>query len=175
MLEKNQRTKSMLSGLLDVVLLFVSFLLANYVRFNDVVFFEPGGAGPALQVAGDPRNFIAGAGTSVLLVLAYWVAGVYSSSRLRGLARRCTIMAMINAAGIMVFVFFLYLMHLDDYSRVVLGLFYGFATVAMVAKRMIRRWVDRARRRKGLGLRHILLVGGGKSAALARRAGEKNP
>ena len=97
MLEKNQRTKSMLSGLLDVVLLFVSFLLANYVRFNYVVFFEPGGAGPALQVAGDPRNFIAGAGTSVLLVLAYWVAGVYSSSRLRGLARRCTIMAMINA------------------------------------------------------------------------------
>ena len=80
----------MLSGLLDVVLLFVSFLLANYVRFNYVVFFEPGGAGPALQVAGDPRNFIAGAGTSVLLVLAYWVAGVYSSSRLRGLAQRCT-------------------------------------------------------------------------------------
>ena len=175
MLEKNQRTKSMLSGLLDVVLLFVSFLLANYVRFNYVVFFEPGGAGPALQVAGDPRNFIAGAGTSVLLVLAYWVAGVYSSSRLRGLARRCTIMAMINAAGIMVFVFFLYLMHLDDYSRVVLGLFYGFATVAMVAKRMIRRWVDRARRRKGLGLRHILLVGGGKSAALYLRALEHNP
>ena len=165
----------MLSGLLDVVLLFVSFLLANYVRFNYVVFFEPGGAGPALQVAGDPRNFIAGAGTSVLLVLAYWVAGVYSSSRLRGLAQRCTIMAMINAAGIMVFVFFLYLMHLDDYSRVVLGLFYGFATVAMVAKRMIRRWVDRARRRKGLGLRHILLVGGGKSAALYLRALEHNP
>lgn len=52
MLEKNQRTKSMLSGLLDAVLLFVSFLLANYVRFNYVVFFEPGGAGPALQVAG---------------------------------------------------------------------------------------------------------------------------
>ena len=175
MLEKNQRTKSMLSGLLDVVLLFVSFLLANYVRFNYVVFFEPGGAGPALQVAGDPRNFIAGVGTSVLLVLAYWVAGVYSSSRLRGLARRCTIMAMINAAGIMVFVFFLYLMHLDDYSRVVLGLFYGFATVTMVAKRMIRRWVDRARRRKGLGLRHILLVGGGKSAALYLRALEHNP
>ena len=51
MLEKNQRIKSMLSGLLDAVLLFVGFLLANYVRFNYVMFFEPGGAGPALQVA----------------------------------------------------------------------------------------------------------------------------
>ena len=121
-------------------------------------------------------TLLPGQALSVLLVLAYWVAGVYSSSRLRGLARRCTIMAMINAAGIMVFVFFLYLMHLDDYSRVVLGLFYGFATVAMVAERMIRRWVDRVpRRRKGLGLRHILLVGGGKSAALYLRALEHNP
>ena len=39
MLEKNQRYKSILSGLLDVVLLFVGFLLANYVRFNYVRFF----------------------------------------------------------------------------------------------------------------------------------------
>lgn len=37
----------MLSGLLDVVLLFVSFLLANYVRFNYVVFLSP--AAPALR------------------------------------------------------------------------------------------------------------------------------
>ena len=75
----------------------------------------------------------------------------------------------------MVFVFILYLLHLDDYSRVVLALFYCLATAAVVAKRMVRRWYDRARRRKGLGLRHILLVGGGKSAALYLRALEHNP
>ena len=69
----------------------------------------------------------------------------------------------------------LYLLHLDDYSRVVLGLFYLLGTGAVVAKRVVRRWVDRARRRKGLGLRHILLVGGGKSAALYLRALEHNP
>ena len=34
MLEKNQRYKNILSGLLDAVLLFAGFLLANYVRFN---------------------------------------------------------------------------------------------------------------------------------------------
>ena len=175
MLEKNQRYKSILSGLLDVVLLFVGFLLANYVRFNYVRFFEPGGAGPALDVAQDPRNILAGAATSVLLVVVYWMAGIYSNSRLRGLSVRCTRIAVINGGGILGFVFILYLMHLDDYSRVVLALFYCFSTALVVAKRMIRRWYDRARRRKGLGLRHILLVGGGKSAALYLRALEHNP
>lgn len=175
MLEKNQRYKSILSGLLDAGLLFVGFLLANYVRFNYVRFFEPGGAGPALDVAQDPRNMLAGAFTSLLLVAAYWVAGIYSNSRLRGLSERSTRIAIINAGGILVFVFILYLLHLDDYSRVVLGLFYFFATALVVAKRMVRRWYDRARRRKGLGLRHILLVGGGKSAALYLRALEHNP
>ena len=175
MLEKNQRYKSILSGLLDAGLLFVGFLLANYVRFNYVRFFEPGGAGPALDVAQDPRNMLAGAFTSLLLVAAYWVAGIYSNSRLRGLSERSTRIAIINAGGILVFVFILYLLHLDDYSRVVLGLFYIFATALVVAKRMVRRWYDRARRRKGLGLRHIFLVGGGKSAALYLRALEHNP
>ena len=66
-------------------------------------------------------------------------------------------------------------MHLDDYSRIVLALFYILGTAGVVIERMILRWVDRARRRKGLGLRHILLVGGGKSAALYLRALEHNP
>ena len=175
MLEKNQRYKSIVSALLDAALLFAAFLLANYLRFNYVRFFEPGGAGPALDVARDPRNMAAGGVTSLLLVLGYGVAGIYSNSRLRGLSERCTRIAVINGGGILVFVFILYLMHLDDYSRVVLGLFYGLGTAAVVTKRLIRRWYDRARRRRGLGLRHILLVGGGKSAALYLRALEHNP
>ena len=175
MLEKNQRIKSLLYLLLDAALLFIGFLLANYIRFNFVRFFEPGGAGPALAVARDPRNILAGLGTSLVLVLIYWVAGIYSNARLHGLAERCTKIAVINAAGIMIFVAALYLMHLDDYSRIVLALFYLLATAAVVFERMVLRWVDRARRRKGLGLRHILLVGGGKSAALYLRALEHNP
>lgn len=81
MLEKNQRYKSILSGLLDAGLIFIGFLLANYIRFNYVRFFEPGGAGPALDVARDPRNILAGAVTSLLLVIAYWVAGIAVDAR----------------------------------------------------------------------------------------------
>ena len=141
MLEKNQHYKSILSALLDAVLLFAGFLLANYLRFNYVRYFEPGGAGPALDVARDPRNILAGALTALLLVAAYWVAGIYSNARLRGLAARSTRIAVINAGGLLFFVFVLYLLHLDDYSRVVLGLFYLLGTGAdLIAGRGIEKW-----------------------------------
>ncbi len=58
MLEKNQRFKSLLYVLADAALLFIGFLLANYIRFNYVRYFEPGGAGPALAVARDPRRAV---------------------------------------------------------------------------------------------------------------------
>ena len=130
MLEKNQRFKSLLFVLLDAALLFVGFLLANYIRFNYVRYFEPGGAGPALAVAQDPRNIIAGLATSLVLVLIYWVAGIYNNARLHGLAERCTKIAVINAAGLLIFIGALYLLHLDDYSRIVLALFYILSTAA---------------------------------------------
>ena len=123
MLEKDQRFKNLLFVLLDAVLLFAGFLLANYIRFNFVRYFEPGGAGPALALAQDPRNILAGLATSLVLVLIYWMAGIYSNTRLRGLAERCTKIAVINAAGILIFIGALYLLHLNDYSRIVLALF----------------------------------------------------
>ncbi len=55
----------------------------------------------------------------------------------------------------MIFIGALYLLHLDDYSALLLALFYILSTAAVVFERMVLRWVDRARRRKGLGLRHI--------------------
>ena len=68
MLEKDQRFKNLLFVLLDAVLLFAGFLLANYIRFNFVRYFEPGGAGPALTWAQDPRNILAGLATSTTII-----------------------------------------------------------------------------------------------------------
>ncbi len=170
MLEKNQRFKSLLYVLADAALLFIGFLLANYIRFNYVRYFEPGGAGLRWPWPGPAQHHcraghVAGARAHLL--------GRRVSTAPRGcagLAERCTKIAVINAAGLLIFIGALYLMHLDDYSRIVLALFYILGTAGVVIERMILRWVDRARRRKGLGLRHILLVGGGKSAALYLRA-----
>ena len=175
MLNKNRQIKVGLNMLLDAVLLFAAFGLANYLRFNFVRFFEPGGAGPALEVARDLRNWLAGGVLVAGLVVGYWICGVYDASRLRGFSRRCATMAAVNGAGVLVFITGLYMFHQDNYSRVVLGLFYAIGTGTMVAERMFRRWYDRALRRRGVGLRHILLVGGGAAAAQYLRALEHNP
>ena len=175
MLNKNRQIKVGLNMLLDAVLLFAAFGLANYLRFNFVRFFEPGGAGPALEVARDPLNWLAGGVLVVCLVVGYWMCGVYDASRLHGFSRRCAAIAAVNGAGVLVFITGLYMLHQDNYSRVVLGLFYAIGTGAMLAERLLRRWYDRSQRRKGLGLRHILLVGGGAAAARYLRALEHNP
>ena len=175
MLNKNRQIKVGLNMLLDAVLLFAAFGLANYLRFNFVRFFEPGGAGPALEVARDLRNWLAGGVLVAGLVVGYWICGVYDASRLRGFSRRCATMAAVNGAGVLVFITGLYMFHQDNYSRVVLGLFYAIGTGTMVAERLFRRWYDRALRRRGVGLRHILLVGGGAAAAQYLRALEHNP
>lgn len=175
MLNKNRQIKVGLNMLLDAVLLFAAFGLANYLRFNFVRFFEPGGAGPALEVARDLLNWLAGGVLAAGLVVGYWICGVYDASRLRGFSRRCATMAAVNGAGVLVFITGLYMFHQDNYSRVVLGLFYAIGTGTMVAERLFRRWYDRALRRRGVGLRHILLVGGGAAAAQYLRALEHNP
>ena len=175
MLNKNRQIKVGLNMLLDAVLLFAAFGLANYLRFNFVRFFEPGGAGPALEVARDLLNWLAGGVLVAGLVVGYWICGVYDASRLRGFSRRCATMAAVNGAGVLVFITGLYMFHQDNYSRVVLGLFYAIGTGTMVAERLFRRWYDRALRRRGVGLRHILLVGGGAAAAQYLRALEHNP
>ena len=61
MIEKNRRIKAVCSCLVDMVLIFASYLLANYLRFNYIRFFQVGGAGPALDIAQDARTLAAGA------------------------------------------------------------------------------------------------------------------
>lgn len=161
MLEKNQRFKSLLYVLADAALLFIGFLLANYIRFNYVRYFEPAAQGLRWPWPGTRATSLPGLATSLVLVLIYWVAGIYSTTRLRGLAERCTKIAVINAAGLLIFIGALYLMHLDDYSRIVLALFYILGTAGVVIERMVMRWVDRARRRRGWVCATSCWVGGG--------------
>lgn len=175
MLEQNQRIKKSINALVDAVVLFALFLLANFVRFNLLPFFEEGGAGPALAVAQDPRNLWAGAAVALGSVFLYWLGKVYDPSRLRGLWQRCWAIALVNTGVVMTFIVALYMLHLDDYSRAVLMVYWPLSTGVMVAERMCSRWYERAQRRRGIGLRHILLLGGGKEAAQYLRALEHNP
>lgn len=175
MLEKNQRIKALGSGAADAVLLFLSYLAANFLRFNGLPFFQPGGAGPALDIARDPRTMAGGAAYALLVVLAFWVLGLYNGSRLRGLWQRSRTIAAVHAIGILIWTAVLFQSHVDDFSRVVLGLFYPFGLAVLIGKRLLVREYERAQHRRGHGYRHVLLVGGGKMAAQYLTSLEHNP
>lgn len=173
MLEKNQRIRAMIDSLADVVLLFLAYVLANYLRFNYMRYYQPGGAGPALDIAQD--TVYVGALYAVIMVAVFWLLHLYDASRLRGLWQRCRIILVGNALGILVLEALLYQFRIVNFSRLVVVLFYLFGTGLLIFKRMLRRWYDRWRHRHGEGFRHILLVGGGKVAGQYLKALEQNP
>ena len=175
MLSENQRIRGLISSVIDIVLLIAAYLLANFLRFNWLPFFEEGGAGPALDIARSPMVALGWAGYAVVMVLLYWSRGLYNPSRLRGLWQRSTTIAFGNALGVVGFMALLFVFRLQNFSRGVMLLLYGFSTGFLIFKRMIKRWYDRARNRKGEDLRHILLVGGGDMAAKYLLALEHNP
>lgn len=173
MLEKNKRIRAWASSLLDAVLLFAAYLLANHLRFNYVRYFQPGGAGPALDIAQD--TVYAGALYAVGAVAVFWLCGLYDASRLRGFWRRCRLILWVNAACILGFEALLYQFRVVNFSRLVVGMFYLFGTGLLIFKRLVRRFYDRWRHRHGEDFHHVLLVGGGKMAAQYLLALEHNP
>lgn len=173
MLEKNKRIRAYASSALDAVLLFVAYLLANHLRFNYMRFYQPGGAGPALDIA--QETVFAGGLYAVAAVAVFWLCGLYDASRLRGFWRRCQLIILVNAVCIVGFEALLYQFRVVNFSRLVVILFYGFGTGFLIIKRLIRRFYDRWRHRHGEDFHHILLVGGGKEAAQYLRALEQNP
>ena len=175
MLSKNKRIMSLISSSIDAALLIVAYLLANWMRFRCLPFLEEGGAGPALEIARNPLVTLGWAVYAVAMVLIYWGYGLYDASRLKGLWQRSRTIAVGNALGVVGFMALLYCFRLQNFSRLVMLLLYGLATGFLVFKRMLKRWYDRAQNRKGLGFRHVLLVGGGKMAAQYLLALEHNP
>ena len=82
---------------------------------------------------------------------------------------------MVNLVGVVAFQAALYQMRLTNFSRMVLVLFYLLGTFLLLVKRLVMRWYRRRRRDKGEGLRHVLMIGGGKIAAQYLLALEHNP
>ena len=173
MIKENQRIRAVCSSALDAMLLFAAYWLANYLRFNFWRYYQPGGAGPALDIA--QETVFAGAVYAVAAVAVFWLCGLYDASRLRGLWRRCRMILLVNAGGILLFEALLYQFRVVNFSRLVVGLFYVFGTGFLIAKRVVRRYYDRWRHRRGEDFHHVVLVGGGKVAAQYLLALEQNP
>ena len=119
-----------------------------------------------------PRAYLTAQCVAILLS-AWWFPAfnVYRSWRGASLFAEIRPLAygwLASIVGLVVFIFFT--KSADDFSRHWLGLWFLSAFIAMSVARLLLRLALRQARRRGLNLRHIVLVGGAvKSSEIVRR------
>lgn len=162
MIRKNQRQLNRLNALTDGVLVFCCYLAASWL-WLDVIKGDKNIA--------SVRNLGGGLGVAAI-VYALWSVlllsgfGLYRTTRTRRAGRELGRVVMASSVSLLTAAAALYLFRLEDFSRGVLGLFYVFACVTLVLKRMALWHLLGQMRAKGYNLKHILVIGSGQ---LARR------
>ncbi len=167
MIKENQRLLNQLHVLSDGVLVFVSMLLAYWVRFSLM-----GG------IEGIPFfYYVALGGTAAALcLLSYAMAGLYESYRSIRFHREAARLLSVTAMDTALLVAILFVFHLNNMSRWTLVLFFCFTSGLLLMKRAFLRLLLRRFRAKGYNLKHIVLVGSGPAAEnyLKKVAAQKN-
>lgn len=169
MIRKNQRFITLASAIIDYIVVVVAYLLSNYIRFY--------------ILHGNPGNIYATGKNNIGLALAYATIVTIAFSFLRiykfdrtyekGRSFGRVLLANFIASASLLSVF--YITHLVDVSRMVIFFTYLISTVSLVLKRVIERKARHARIEKGLGLNHVVLIGGSKLAARYVKEIKKRP
>lgn len=154
-----QRKIKVADGITDAFIVFLSFLLAFYIRFQLMSGSQTQQQRDAMDVQLLFTGFYA-----FLLMIAYYFARRYDYYRHIPVAKEIANIVLLNVVGILFYTAFLYFIDLPDFSRVAIGLFLLLSTVFVIAKRLIIIFLLRGYRRKGYNKRHILVVGSGQLA-----------
>ncbi|MGN0974377.1 MAG: undecaprenyl-phosphate glucose phosphotransferase [Gemmiger sp.] len=174
MIEKNRRWNMLLNTVTDGLLILAAYLLANFLRFG-VLPYEINGVNPGLEIARRPTTWALGALYAAVLVVVLHAFHLYADSRSNGLWRQSRTIVLVNALGILAFMALLFVYRVSNFSRLALGLCYVLCCGFLIGKRLALRRIRRRQRDAGIGLKHVLLVGGGHVAAQYLKALEQNP
>mgnify|MGYP002625796461 CR=1 FL=1 len=142
-----------------MILTFVSYIIAVNIRFDIL-------DGDVSINMKNPRLMFAAAVYSLVIVLAYAVFHLYDPFRSRWLKRDVWIIAGINLVGILTLTTLSFVLKLMDVSRLTLFIFWLISTIAVDTKMVIAEMLIRSIRAKGKYLRHVIVIGNGKNAAL---------
>ncbi|MFH1811657.1 MAG: undecaprenyl-phosphate glucose phosphotransferase [Pseudomonadota bacterium] len=168
MLKKHHQFFASMLWLADMAVVLLSFTQAYYLRF----FWQ--GLFPARWGVSPVEE------TRALLfaILVIWtvvlrLTGLYVARRTARLSDEAFLLLKASVIAVVCLVSVFYFFRDVRYSRLTIGLFSSLSFVNLTLARMLLRRVLRALRRRGLNLRHALVVGCGESArALIRRLDE---
>lgn len=160
MIKRNQPILNCINCLIDMGLLFFSYLFSVWLWLG---VYRQNLANPAVLLLRS-STIVAALGYSVVMVMLFYSFRLYGSFRFSRISREIAALMQANALGMLLITLVLYLFRLMDFSRGVLVVFYLVSTILLVAKRVVLRTVLRHFRMLGYNQKHVLIVGNGRLA-----------
>ncbi|WP_418668201.1 sugar transferase [Allofournierella sp.] len=170
MIRQNQRLVNLINRLLDAVLIVAAYLLANWLRLDFMVHRDA-----SLKAIFDAEYTSAAVLYAFIMVALYSLLRLYGSFRFKMFWQECLTLAAANAVGVLGIGAVLYVVRLEDFSRLVIALFYVFSTGFVILKRVATRALLDHYRSLGYNQRALLLVGGGELAHRYYEEVKNNP
>lgn len=160
MIKDNQKYFNGLHVFLDALAIAGSYILAWYLKFEGPFTTEGAGALPMSFYLSALYFLVPG-----YLILYYWFK-LYTPKRSQTLEKEILDIIKVNSVGVAFFLMAITAFKLGDgnFSRIVIGLFYGINIIITLLFRIVLRTTLRYFRKKGYNLKHILLVGYSRAA-----------
>ena len=158
MIKDNQKLFNRLHVLLDAVIIVIAYVAAWYFRFKSGFFALSSWYISLTQYMKYLVLIV-----PVYLAL-YYLFQLYTPKRVQGRRLEAWHIFQANIIGLLVFILYLYLAKLTDYSRKMLFVFFCFNVVFEVVFRNLLRYILRKYRNRGYNQKHVLLVGYSQAA-----------
>ncbi|NLH00397.1 MAG: undecaprenyl-phosphate glucose phosphotransferase, partial [Clostridiales bacterium] len=157
MIKENQRLLNQLHILSDGIIVFLSMLIAYWIRFY--VF------NGAISVGLRTTVYYAIL-SGLLSVFIFAILGIYESFRIARIYKEIGLIFSGMLLVTLVLLAVLFVLHMDNTSRWQLAVFFGVSILLLSAKRLILRNILYKLRKTGFNQKHILIVGSGEMAQL---------
>lgn len=158
MIKDNQKFLNQLHGVLDIVTIIVSYMLAWYLKFKSDFFI---GVESKLDFA---DYMMALTWIVPLFLLLYWALGLYSPKRVMGRSVEISKIVQANSLGELLIITILFVTKQQHFSREMAFIFYCINIIFCIMIRLGIHMILRAVRKQGFNQKHILLIGYSQSA-----------
>ena len=154
---RNRKYILIFNGLAEVLLVICAYLLALFVRFRLMEGFM------APQMV-SPQTFLLLVIYGLGLSFFFYVFRIYDYRHIGRYYGKIVRIISINLIGLLMILAFLFLVHLDRFSRVALFFFWGFATFFSILKCVCVERLAEKRRFSPENKRHVIVLGNGRLA-----------
>lgn len=157
MIRDNQKHFNRLHVLLDALVIVISYVLAWTIQFRLIVPSQRGRL--PVQTYMSALLFVVPG-----FLLLYYALNLYTPKRVQGRRLEAGNVFVANILGLLGFIFALYLIKENNFSRSMIFMFIGINIILTILERNLIRLALRNIRSRGMNLKHMILVGYSKAA-----------